>query len=506
MAEVLVLRAAELPLGQKRVVTAGAIEMLLIHYGASGGIDAGIVAVQSKCPHAKAPLIEGHVCDGRLICPWHMGTFALPTGALLEPPPMQALTTYPVRVTDGEVWVSDQPNLPAQQAIAQTSDTPVFVIMGAGAAGAMAATTLRQEGFTGRLLAIDPVTEEPVDRTQLSKMALSGKVPLEKTGLGTFEKVAAERVVAAVEELSAERGEVRLSNGQRIRFDRALLATGGLPKRLEIPGAERAHVIRHPEDVAGILKAAETAKTVAIAGTSFIGLEAASALVQKGLQVTVVGRETLPFEKRFGKAVAEAMMALHRSKGTTFRLGVEIVEVTGDSVVIADAHGKQQVPADMVIFGVGVEPDLGFAHDLPLAEKGGGLRTDGTLRAKANVWVAGDLASVDGTRIEHWRLAQQHGRVAARGMLGQDARYDGVPFFWTFHFGKRIGYLGHATEWDEVVSDGDVAGLEFVQFFVKSGKVEAVLTCGRDHQTAVLAEVLRGGAPTLEVAQAALSR
>jgi NADPH-dependent 2,4-dienoyl-CoA reductase/sulfur reductase-like enzyme len=157
-----------------------------------------------------------------------------------------------------------------------------------------------------------------------------------------------------------------------------------------------------------------------------------------------------------------------------------------------------------VIEGVGVQPELGFAHDLPLAPNGGGIAADESLCALEHVWVAGDIANVNGTRIEHWRLAQQHGQIAALSMLGRDAKYDGVPFFWTFHFGKRLGYLGHANQWDEIVTEGDIRALAFVNLYVKDAVVKAVLTCGQDSKTALLAEMMRTQ-PTLAQVRLALA-
>jgi NADPH-dependent 2,4-dienoyl-CoA reductase/sulfur reductase-like enzyme/nitrite reductase/ring-hydroxylating ferredoxin subunit len=498
MAQVRVLGVAELPRGAKKAVKVGETEILLIHE------DHGLVAVQAKCPHAGAPLEKGAVCNGRLVCPWHMATFALSGGELLEPPAMEALKTYAVSIEGDEILVDPEPLPPAKVAAAQTAEQPVILLVGAGAAGAMAATTLRQGGFSGRIVAVDPVAEEPVDRTQLTKQALSGKMPLEKAGMGLLGKLGVERVEASVVSLSAAESVARLSNGESIRFDSALVATGGKPKRLGVPGAELAHTIRHVDDVRRILAAAEGKQTAVIVGSSFIGLEAASALTQKGLQVTVVGSEKLSFAKKFGEEVARAVKALHESKGVRFRLGVEIVGITSAGVSVREAETEALAPGELVILGVGVEPELDFKHDLKLADEGGGIATDASLRAAGRVWVAGDIANVDGTRIEHWRLAEQHGRVAALAMLGEQARYEGVPFFWTFHFGKRLGYLGHAKEWDEIVTRGDVAGLEFVAFYGKGGRVKAVLSCGRDSETAALAELMRSE-PTVEAALAAIA-
>ena len=474
-------------------------EILMLHHEGS------VLAFEAKCPHAGAPLEKGAVCNGRLVCPWHMGTFALPTGALVEPPALRALKTYAVRVEGEDIFV-DPAGIPHE--IVKPSaekDTRTFLLIGAGAAGLMAAATLRSEGFAGRTVAIDPIADEPVDRTQLSKMALAGKMPMDKIALDLKSHVD-ERIAAKVTTFSAARKEVELSNGTTLAFDAALIATGGTPKRLDIPGADRAYTIRHRDDVEKILAACAKAKHAVIIGTSFIGLEAASALTEKGLHVTVAGPEPLPFAEKFGDDVAEALKVLHESKGTRFHLGVEIVGITEEAVQCVDkSTGRTtEVPADLVIFGVGVEPALGFEHDLVLAEKGG-VAVGADLRAAEEVWVAGDIANVNGTRIEHWRLAEQHGQLAAKQMLGEAAKYDGVPFFWTFHYGKRFGYVGHAGEWDEIHYDGSLEELTFLAYYVKQGKVAAILSCGRDTDTAMLAEVMRSQ-PTLADARKSIAK
>ncbi len=498
MAETMAGSLSELADGAKRIVSVGDAEVLLIRTGDRA------VAVQARCPHAGAPLEKGAVRNGRLVCPWHMGTFALPSGDLLEPPPMQPLQTFPVRIEDGRIFVSSTPNPTPQPATPIGGNARTFLLCGTGAAGAMAATCLRQAGFSGRLVAVDPVADEPVDRTQLSKMALSGKSPLSKAPLGTFQQIEAERKHTQLTRLDSAARTATLEDGSTVTFDAALIATGGAPERLEVPGAELAHTLRHTADVEKILAAAEGARNAVVVGTSFIGLEAASALGQKGLSVTVTGPDKLPFEKKLGPEIAEALVAFHRSKGTQFELESEVIRITGDSVTVRSAAGDtRELPADLVILGVGVTPSLHFEHDLPLATEGGGIAVSADLEAAPGVWVAGDIANVEGTRIEHWRLAQQHGMTAARQMLGSAQPFDGVPFFWTFHFGKRLGYLGHAEQWDRIVYEGDVPGLDFLAFYVQGELVEAVLSCGRDHQTAVLAETMREK-PTLEQARAAL--
>ena len=273
-----------------------------------------------------------------------------------------------------------------------------------------------------------------------------------------------------------------------------------------MPGVEAAYTIRHTNDLKMLLEAADKAQSAVIVGTSFIGLEAAAALRQKGLRVTVVGPEQLPFAKKFGEPVAKALKAFHESKGTQFHVGVDIIDLGDHGVQIQSKTSPQNtgvVPADLVVLGVGVSPELNFAHDLEVAEKGG-IAVGPDLRAADGVWVAGDIASVDGTRIEHWRLAEQHGKLAAQQMLGSNKNYEGVPFFWTFHYDKRLGYLGHANEWDEIIYDGSVEALTFIAYYVKDSKVAAVLSCGRDTDTATLAEIMKSR-PTLAAAQRSIA-
>ncbi len=499
MAEQRVLGVADLPKGAKKTVRIGDTEILLLN------LDGTVVGVEAKCPHAGAPLEQGAVCNGRLVCPWHMGTFSLPGGSLIEPPPMRPLKTYAVRIDGEDILCSADPILLPH--VENEADKRTFLLVGAGAASTMAAVTLRLEGFSGKIIAVDPEHDEPVDRTQLSKQALAGKMPIQKTQLDQLTEAGAERLVSKVVKLSAATKQVTLADGDTLSFDAALLATGGTPKRLDVPGAGRAFTLRHTGDVASILEAAQHGTNVVIVGASFIALEAASALTQKGLHVTVVGTDELPFAKKFGEPVARAIKALHESKGTRFLLGGEVSSITPTDVLIRYSKastGVATLPANIVLFGVGVTPALDFDHDLPLAEKGG-IAVSNDLRAADGVWVAGDIANVDGTRIEHWRLAEQHGQVAAKQMLGDAARYDGVPFFWTFHYGKRLGYLGHANDWDEIHYDGSIEELTFLAYYVKQGKVAAILSCGRDTDTSMLAEVMRSK-PTLEEVREAVRK
>ena len=272
---------------------------------------------------------------------------------------MDGLETYPVRESNREAFVS----LPARQSPSKSNATSIeahdrrtFLIVGAGAAGSMAAKTLRDDGFKGKLIVVDPVREEPIDRTMLSKMVLTDRTPLSGVELKALDGLNVTRIKASVVALSSTHNHVVLDNGKKLPFDAALVATGGTPKLLEDVQSGPVYTIRHAADVRHIRAKAHKNSHAVVVGTSFIGLEAASALRQRGLKVTVVGREKLPFEKQFGGKIAKAILSLHKSKGVEFLLGADIMEVSWRQIIVRKGSKQSAVDADLVILGVGVTP------------------------------------------------------------------------------------------------------------------------------------------------------
>lgn len=509
------LKLAELPADSKKTVTLDDTKILLVRTSDGGDGSPDIFALEAECPHAKAPLEKGVVCNGKLICPFHTGTFSLETGAVLEPPPLRGLKRYRVQVEGDNILVDPQPLHALTPAPIASAKHLVFA--GGGASTAAALCRLRDLGFSGQVTVIEPQGDEPVDRTQLTKNALAGKTPLDKLPLLQAAKDNAEppppaytSIRAAVTALHSADRSLALSNGAMVSYDALVLATGGVPRPLKIPGADLPHVftIRHTADLQRMEPYLGEGRRAALIGDSFIAFEAASALRQRGLHVTVVARAKLPFAEKFGEEIATAMMELHRSKGVTVHTEGETAAITPAAVVLASGA---EIPADLVITAVGVEPAVDYAPDLPKGKRGG-FAVGPDLRLSLNTWAAGDIASVDGTRIEHWRLAQQHGRHAAESTLaymtgntqGQAVAFGGVPLFWTTHFGKRFNYAGHADTWDRIEMEGDAKALSFLAYYVKGEKVAAVLGCGKDTSIAALMEPMRE-AMTLEQARAIAS-
>ena len=465
-------------------VEADGVKLLLVRDGDT------VRAFEGTCPHAKAPLEAGVLCGGRIICPWHMGAFDAETGALLEPVAMRSLHRYAVTLEGDAVFVDTVP-IPAPEP-AKQADSRCFVIAGTGAAAAMAAVTLRDHGFTGRIHMVGPDPAEPLDRTQLSKMALSSaefdRSTLPLLGGAQAGSVTLERTNASVRAIDPAARTLILSTGATIQYDAALLATGAAPKPPGFPGDGTVLTLRSLGDVDRILTSVRPGARAVVIGTSFIAMEAASALAGREMDVTVIGRDALPFASLFGDRVGAAIRALHEGNGVAFRLGATVERVEAGFVRLASG---EDLLADLVLAGLGVAPVLDYADGLPRAQDGG-LVTDASLRVMEGVWAAGDIASPEGwPRIEHWRLAQQHGRIAALGMLGQDASYQGVPFFWSAQGGKRLQSLGHAAGWEDVAFDGDVEAFDFIAWYLKEGHVQAALVCARDRAASVLSDAMR---------------
>ncbi|MGF6770860.1 NADPH-dependent 2,4-dienoyl-CoA reductase/sulfur reductase-like enzyme/nitrite reductase/ring-hydroxylating ferredoxin subunit [Paraburkholderia sp. GAS199] len=471
-------------------------------------------AYSADCPHAGAPLEEGALCNGRIICPWHKGTFDAASGAVLEPPPLLALDRYPVVVSGDEVMVTpEKTTQPVRQA---SSREPHYVVIGAGAAGAAACAALREFGFAGRLTLIGAEAHAPYDRTALSKFVPSGEMtPDDVPPLlpeNWYEHHDVERVVARITRLDVPKRKIHLETGAELHYDTALLASGSTPKTPPIAGCELGgvHVLRSLDDAASLVEAigdsAPSATQVAILGSSFIGLETASALKKRGVTVTVISPETVPFAKQFGERVGAMFRHLHESNGVRFRLDSKVSSLEGEEGNVHQVmlDNGEHIDADIVLLGTGVAPATGFVEGLPL-NKDGGVIVNAGMQAAPGLYAAGDIAvfplheDLEPVRVEHWRVAQQHARVAAENMCGARRRYNGVPYFWTYHFGKNFEYLGHASEWDDVVIDGDLDRQQFVALYVKDDKVVAALACEREAQTARLIEAMKDG---LNVARA----
>lgn len=456
-------------------------------------------AYQAGCPHAGAPLEEGAICEDRLICPWHKAAFALNDGEVTEPPALASLKRYPAQVRGDYLWVDDQPAhapLPAPQGAGRT-----FIVVGAGAAGSAAVASLHRQGFAGQLLWIDAEAEPAYDRTALSKFVIAGQqTPAQVPALLDDEVLAwpnLRRVRGNVSGLDAVNKHITLADGQQLTYDAALLATGGVPQRPAIPGAQLpgSFVLRSRDDAARVLEQARNSRRAVIIGDSFIGLEAASALRQLGLEVQVVSRHETPLARQVGDPVSRALRRLHEQNGVVFHTATEPASLEGhERVEAVMLTNGERLAADLVLFGTGVTPATHLAQGLPLGDDHS-LIVDSGLRAAPGLWAVGDMVSFPlaghPLRIEHWRVAQQQACLAAENMLGAQREYSDVPFFWSLQHGKTLEVLGHGRAWNAIELTGDADGMNFVALLCVDEQVESVVACGHRALLAMLSQRMK---------------
>jgi apoptosis-inducing factor 3 len=458
-------------------------------------------AYSAICPHAGAPLEEGAICHGRIVCPWHKGAFRVSDGALVEPPALDGLSRYPVRLDGDDIFV--EPKAEPQPQARSHADSRTFAIVGAGAAGATAGAALREFGFGGRILLIGREPGLPFDRTSLSKFVVAGEMKPDETPLlrpdDYYSTQKIERIETEVVRFDVKSRELTLADHRNIAFDRALIAPGGEAKTPEIPGIDKAgvHVLRSREDAAAILRDLRPGARAIVLGSSFIGLEVASCLRAQKASVTVISPEEIPFTRQFGEDIGRSIRSLHEANGVVFEAPTKAARLEGEGrVSMLALEDGRRLPADLVVVGVGVRPATAFVVGAELT-KDKGLSVDATLRLAEGIYVAGDVAALpmapDGkpTRIEHWRVAQQQARIAAANMMGGNRPYEEAPFFWTYHYGKNFEYLGHAESWDEQVVRGDIAKQQFVALLLQGERVAAVVACERQRLTAALIERMR---------------
>jgi len=371
--------------------------------------------------------------------------------------------------------------------------TETFVIVGASLAGATAAQVLREEGFDGTLVLIGAEPDRPYERPPLSKGYLQGTSPREEVFVHPADWYAAHDVdlqlSTTVTSIDRAAHEVVLAGGERVPYDRLLLATGSEPRRLSVPGATRAgvHYLRRLEDSERIRDAFAQSARVVIIGAGWIGLETAAAARAAGLAVTVLEAAELPLLRVLGPEVAQVFADLHREHGVDLRLGVEVTGLVGTG---ADEGGAVTgvrlgdgtvVAADLVLVGVGITPVAALAAGAGL-DATNGVRVDEHLRTQdPAIFAAGDVADAyhptlrRQIRVEHWENARRQGAAAARAMLGQDVTFDRLPYFFSDQYDLGMEYVGYVEpgEYDRVVLRGDVGGREFLAFWLSGGRVLA---------------------------------
>lgn len=399
--------------------------------------------------------------------------------------------------------------------------TAPIVIVGGGLATISAVKAIRRSGHDGDVTVISSEPHHPYERPPLSKDYLRRES--DRTSVFTLspewyaDNGVAVRTATTVLDLNIADRVLTLADGSAVDYSDLLLATGSSPRPLGLPGEDLLGVLSlrtlESSDLlrAELINARDSGSgRLVIIGDGWIGLEVAASARTLGLEVTVLGHGAQPLAKVLGTRMGSFYADVHTSHGVTLRRQVEVAGIVGAAgrVTGVTLSTGEQIPADVVLVGVGAVPNVGLARaaGIEIREKsfGGGVAVDGRLATSApHVYAAGDIASIPSerygrpVRVEHWATALRTGPHAARSMLGADERFVRLPYFYSDQYDVSMeysGFVGGANDYDDLLIGGDVDSGIFVAFWTKAGILQAGMTVNTPNRIADIEKLITGGA------------
>ncbi|XP_017116403.1 apoptosis-inducing factor 3 [Drosophila elegans] len=469
-------------------------------------------AVGGICPHRGAPLSKGVLSRNRVRCPWHGACFSLETGDIENFPGLDSLPCHQVDVDSrGQVLVRvKRSDLGKHQRIKKMArlncrDQRCFVVVGGGPSGAVCVETLRQEGFTGRLILVCREKHLPYDRIEImnSSNMTPNQLCLRDEKFYRHYDIEVCLGVSA-EKLDTFRSTLHCSNGKILLYDNIYIATGYSAIRPDIRGVHLKNVktIRDIDDARSILEMVGKTTQVVCLGSSFMAVEAAANLVSKAGSVTLVVRQNVPFKSTLGEVIGKRILQLLDANNVKLRMSSGISQILGnslDEVTEVELLDKSRIPCNLLILGTGCQCNTDFLRNSGVkVNPNGSVDVNDFLQTNIrNVYVGGDIANAhilggvtERVNISHYGLAQYHGWIAALNMCGRIAKLEAIPFFYTVIFGKAFRSAGHGS-YKDVLIDGSLVDLQFVAYFVNDEDVvTSVASCGRDSIVAQFAELI----------------
>jgi 3-phenylpropionate/trans-cinnamate dioxygenase ferredoxin reductase subunit len=382
-----------------------------------------------------------------------------------------------------------------------------FLLVGGGQAAASCASQLRKRGAEGSILLVGREPEPPYERPPISKEYLRGEAERADAYVNPpswYEENAVELLSGKnVMSLDLEARTAKIQGGEEVAFGQALLATGAMVNILRVEGAENEgiHYLRAYGNADAIRADAEAAEHVVLVGGSYIGCEVAASLSAEGVRCSIVAMEDVALSRTFGEAAGRWFQAKLEANGVEFHGGEELEAFEGDGRVRAVVtKSGLSVECDTVVVGAGVRADAMLAQRAGL-EVDDGIVCDTKLRTSAEgIYAAGDCCSYESVvhgrrlRVEHWDVAMQQGMHAAGNMLGDDADYDVVPYFFSdLADWASLEYIGPAKDWDEEIWRGDRDSGEFSVWYLKGGRVAGALSVERSEDLGEARRMLADG-------------
>ncbi|KAL9122661.1 MAG: hypothetical protein Q9187_000783 [Circinaria calcarea] len=375
---------------------------------------------------------------------------------------------------------------------------------------------LREQGYKGGITVISREPNLPIDRTKLSKALIPDPLKVQLRPQEWFDSASIKTVSDQVSDIVFQSKKILTKSGKSYSYTKLILATGGTPKMLPLPGfkdLDNVFLLRTIPDVQGILSAVgeDQGKNIVVIGSSFIGMEVANCLSAKN-NVTIVGMEKKPLERVMGAEVGDIIQNIISKKGVKFRMEAGVEKATPSSsdpkkVGAIQLKDGTSLPADLVILGIGVAPATEFLKDNKSVE----LEKDGSLRCNENfqvvglddVYAIGDIATYPyhgpggngtPTRIEHWNVAQNSGRSAGYSIVHPSAKPKPfIPIFWSA-LGSQLRYCGNTPNgWDELVLKGEPDQGKFAAYYTQGETVVAVASMQMDPIMSKCAELMRRG-------------
>ncbi len=378
-----------------------------------------------------------------------------------------------------------------------------YLIIGSGIAGYNALKELLQLKPNSKIIMVSSDKYYPYDRPPLSKDYLRGEMAREKLFFESedFYKRGNLDVVLnrSVERIDTDSKEAVLNDGSVISFDRALIASGGRPRRLSVPGGENALYLRTLDDCDGIREVASRSRNALIIGAGFIGVEVASSLTTLGVRTTVV--EVMPYiwNTFVDEKVSMVIRQYLEGKGISFILNESVREIQGKAAITS---GGKRLEADMFLIAVGIVPNVEVAQKSGIQVDNGIIVNEYLETSAKDIYAAGDIANIfdprEGRRkrIEHWNNAEYTGKLAARNMAGNREAYNFISSIWSDIFDIHIESAGETRNYDEYVIRGrfNSDNPNFNVIYLKGGIVKGYVAINRDYgELEVLNKLIKEG-------------
>jgi len=398
-----------------------------------------------------------------------------------------------------------------------------YMLIGGGLASANCARWLREEGAEGEVLLVGRELDPPYNRPDCSKGYLRGEEsredPLFRPNDWWAEQDIELLTRTSVTGLDLDSRTAKLSDKQEVQFEKALIATGANVRRLNVEGCdlEQIHYLRTLGNADAIREGVADAEDVVLIGGSYIGCEVAASLTMMGKRCTIVMQEQVTLERGFGPTAGRFFQELLESHGVTVHASDELERFDGEGrVAEVITRNGLELPAQAVVIGAGVTPDIALAQraGLQIGERGG-VRCSSRLESVSHpgIYAAGDICEYDSVihggapvRIEHWDVAFNHGKTAALNMLGRDVAHEEVPYFFSVlgDWGE-LEYVGPAYDWDTEVVRGSLQDGSFTNWYLQDGRLKAALTFGRSDDLQHARRLIREGLELRDDQVAALS-